>query len=269
MLELAKRIADNLAATVTCVVLGLLAAQYMRQSHFSMPGAGTQLGQICGWVGFAIIIFLTSYSIRKRWQILWPGSLETWLRWHTFLGTLAIGAVLVHSGFRLGGIFEAGSLVVLIATVISGLFGVLLFLRIPNMLSFLDTRQRVADLPAEIARSVAEMRKMAEVCPESLRATVERELVDRVVRSKVFGRRRDLISSTELLRMAGLSRPDEGTEVIERLCELAAEVAEKKRQVALYSYVKLIEAAGLHIHVALTTALLFLVGAHLFTVWYY
>jgi len=44
---------------------------------------------------------------------------------------------------------------------------------------------------------------------------------------------------------------------------------EKRRQAALHWHVKLIEAAGLHIHVALTTALLFLVAAHLFTVWYY
>lgn len=266
---LARRIAENLPAIVTCVVLVIVTAQYIRHASLAIPTGGTQLGRVYGWIGLALIVFLASYSLRKRWQVLWPGSLEAWLRWHTFLGILALGLIFLHSGFRTGGIFEAGSLIMLTATVISGILGLFVFVLIPPLFSALDTRTRVPDLPEEIATTMAEIRQIGESCSEPARAFVERDLLERLAHSRVSWRKPELRASEELLRDVVSSLSGERTEVINRLRELAADVMEKRRQAALHWHVKLIEAAGLHIHVALTTALLFLVAAHLFTVWYY
>jgi len=265
----ARRIRGELPAVATCVVLVLFAAWYPRHTCVAVPTGDTQLGRFYGWISLALVVFLASYSLRKRWQILWPGSLETWLRWHLFLSVLALALVSLHSGFRFGGAFEAGSLVLLTATVINGLLGVVLFMFIPSLLSALDTRSRVADLPEEIAGAMDEIRQIAHNCSQPLRTVVEREVLGELERPGVSWRKRELAASEELLRTLGSSRFDEDTEVLKRLCELAAEVVDKHQQVALHRNTKLIEAAGLHIHVALTTALLFLVAAHLFTVWYY
>ncbi len=256
-------------AIATCIALVVFAALYLKETQVSIPAGGTPLSRFYGWTGLGLTLFLTCYSLRKRWQILWPGSLEAWLRWHVFLSVLALAVVLFHSGFRFGGTFEAGTLILLTAITINGFLGIVMFMLIPPMLSAFDTRSRVEDLPEEVAGAITQMHRLSETYSGPLREAVERDLLDRLECPRTSWRKARLPTSEDLLQSVGLSVADEKTEVLDQLHELAASVMEKQRHITLNRRVKLIEAAGLHVHVALTTALLFLVAAHLFSVWYY
>ncbi len=131
------------------VAVVLITAGYLALIVYSrvLPVAASALGQAMGVSGF-ILMLMTEvlYSVRKRMQRAagW-GSLQSWLRFHIFTGIVGPYLVLLHTGWRFGGL--AGFVALMTGVVVvSGFFGRYLYNRVPRSGSG-------AELPGDFAEA--------------------------------------------------------------------------------------------------------------------
>ncbi len=104
-------------------------------------GGGTLPGLSFGIVGGAIIVFeflLWPRKMVRAWRV---GRAEAWLRAHIWLGLLTVPLIVLHSGFRWGGLLSTMLLAMFLIVIASGVAGLLLQQLLPTVM--LD------ELPAE------------------------------------------------------------------------------------------------------------------------
>ena len=95
---------------------------------------GTPLGLIFGAISFAIFIFATLFSVRKK-AVLWRvGTVQRWMRAHIWLTLLTIPLVILHSGFRLGGPMTTLLVSLYTIVMVSGIYGLILQHQMPHMM---------------------------------------------------------------------------------------------------------------------------------------
>src|SRR5438552_11673809 len=95
---------------------------------------GTPLGLTYGAIAFAIFIFATLFSVRKR-VVLWRlGTLQRWMRSHIWLTLLTIPLVVFHSGFRLGGPMTTLLIALYVIVMVSGIYGLALQHQMPRIM---------------------------------------------------------------------------------------------------------------------------------------
>ena len=95
---------------------------------------GTPLGLTYGTIAFAIFIFATLFSVRKR-VVLWRlGTLQRWMRSHIWLTLLTIPLILLHSGFRLGGPMTTLLMALYVIVMVSGIYGLALQHQMPHIM---------------------------------------------------------------------------------------------------------------------------------------
>lgn len=120
--------------------LGLLAAASGAYAVYARtaldgPRGGSVPGLLFGVAGSALMIYAGLISARKKaptWQV---GSAQTWLRGHLWLGSLSVPLILFHAGFRWGGPLEQALLLVFVAIVASGVFGLVLQQFVPRQIT--------------------------------------------------------------------------------------------------------------------------------------
>jgi hypothetical protein len=121
---------------------------------------GSLIGLWYGIGGTALMIYAALLSLLRRvpaWW--WIGSRRAWLRGHVWLGTLSGLLILYHSGFRWGGPLERVLWVLLLLTLGTGFFGLLLQQFLPRAL----TTRIASEAPYEqIPHLCAVMRRKAD-----------------------------------------------------------------------------------------------------------
>jgi len=108
----------------------LIIAVLATTAHLVMPSgsiAGRRLDFLLGVCGTGMMLFAGLLPLRKKlkktkWPIL---GLQTWLKGHVWFGLLSMLMVLLHAGFRWGGLLTTALLVVLTAILLSGIAGLL------------------------------------------------------------------------------------------------------------------------------------------------
>lgn len=117
-----------MAATLVYLVLNQL-----------RPGGltgGSVAGLWFGILGSLLMIYAGLLSaLRKVPSWWWIGSRKVWLRGHIWLGLLSGWLIVLHSSFRWGGLLERLLWVVLILTLATGVFGLLLQQFVPRILT--------------------------------------------------------------------------------------------------------------------------------------
>src|SRR5690349_8295129 len=76
-----------------------------------------------GWTGMSLAVMAAGLSARKRLAYQGAGRMSTWLKAHIYLGIVSAFAILLHSGFRAGGLLTTVLLAMFSLTVVSGLMG--------------------------------------------------------------------------------------------------------------------------------------------------
>jgi hypothetical protein len=112
----------------TLIAAAVLTASYVLYLRASPDGprGGSIPGLLYGIAGAVLMLGVGLISVRKR-LARWPiGRARTWLRAHIWLGLLAVLLILFHAGFRFGGPLETVLMLVLVAIVVSGLFGLVM-----------------------------------------------------------------------------------------------------------------------------------------------
>ncbi|HEY3897591.1 MAG TPA: hypothetical protein VGM54_03205 [Chthoniobacter sp.] len=105
----------------------------------------TPLGLIFGILTLAIFLFASALGIRKK-RRTWPlGHVRHWLMAHIWLTILTIPLVLFHCGFHVGGLQARWLIVLYVAVMISGFFGLAVQQFIPRMMREQLSREMVFD----------------------------------------------------------------------------------------------------------------------------
>jgi hypothetical protein len=87
----------------------------------------------------------------------WGGRLQTWYYWHLMLGCLSILLILTHAGFRFGNLIAVLALICLIGVVATGIWGYLIYQRVPTALTKVE--ERVEKTPEELREDLQEVQR--------------------------------------------------------------------------------------------------------------
>jgi hypothetical protein len=123
---------------------------------------GTPVGLVFGTIAFAIFIFATLFSARKR-VVLWRlGTLQRWMRAHIWLTLLTVPLVLLHSGFRLGGPMTMLLMTLYTIVMVSGIYGLILQHYMPHImkerLAAETVFEQIPHIRAQLVAAAAKLR---------------------------------------------------------------------------------------------------------------
>jgi len=135
-----------LGALIACLVQGwdyyaLASSQRPFHPQHSVLRPSGHMGLIWGVIGAALILFNLSYLLRRRligWH--WLGSLRTWLGLHMMTGLIAALAAILHSTLTVSSPLAALAFWCLLLTAVTGLSGILIYLRLSLSLEGHETR---------------------------------------------------------------------------------------------------------------------------------
>jgi hypothetical protein len=120
------------------VAIGLCALSivaYVWHDPLSPPNGGTWLGYTLGGIGAALILWLTALGVRKRSYSSSLGTLRGWTSAHIYLGLALIVVATLHTGFQFGWNLHTLCYVLMMIVIGSGIFGMVVYLRYPQLMS--------------------------------------------------------------------------------------------------------------------------------------
>jgi hypothetical protein len=120
------------AALALCVLCSVL---YYWHEPAEPPNGGTWLGYTLGTLGALLILWLLALGVRKRSYRSTLGTVRGWLSAHVYLGLALLIVVTLHSGFQFGWNVHTFAYVLMCIVIASGLFGVVAYLRYPQLMS--------------------------------------------------------------------------------------------------------------------------------------
>lgn len=159
---------------LTLTVLSL--AIYFSQPDSLPPNGGSWQGYTLGGIGAALILWLAALGIRKRRYYSRTGTVEGWTSAHVYLGTALLIVALLHGAFQFGWNIHTLSFVLMTAVIISGFFGVLMYLVYPRRLARVRAGRRRKEWLAELNELDIRIRDAARGCEARTREVVESAL---------------------------------------------------------------------------------------------
>jgi hypothetical protein len=154
----------------------LAAAAYLWHEPPLKPHGGTWLGYTLGTVGALLILWLMWYGVRKRRYRSTSGTVQGWLSAHVYLGMALIVVVTLHTGFELGWNVHTLAYVLMLTVVGTGLYGVVLYLRVPGAMTENLGTETLAGILLKLNDVDREMRSRALSLPDTLFALVDRSV---------------------------------------------------------------------------------------------
>lgn len=149
MLDYANR--RYLKVAVVLCVLSIVA--YAWHDPLSPPNGGTWLGYTLGGIGAALILWLTALGVRKRSYSSSLGTLRGWTSAHIYLGLALIVVATLHTGFQFGWNLHTLCYALMIIVIASGIFGMVVYLRYPQLMS----RNRAGSKPDVLLEEINDL----------------------------------------------------------------------------------------------------------------
>ena len=160
-------------AILLCAVAS---AVYLWHEPPIKPYGGTWLGYTLGTLGALLILWLLWYGVRKRRYGSRVGTVQGWLSAHVYLGTALIVVVTLHTGFELGWNVHTLAYVLMLLVIVSGFYGVFVYLRVPRAMTENLGEDTLQALMLRIADLDREMHDRALSLPDALVGLVDRSV---------------------------------------------------------------------------------------------
>jgi predicted membrane channel-forming protein YqfA (hemolysin III family) len=250
-------------------------AIYFNYSKEEFPHGGSPIGLAYGTIGYALILLLAFFGIRKRWYRSTFGTLEQWLQSHIYLGLLVLVILLFHTGGRFNDKVAVATLVLVIIVVASGIVGAILYVTVPRLLTEVESNLTVADLSDQLNQLGRNMARIA-----SGRSGPFQRIHDELEKQAtpgplagwtlVFSRlaRRRKQDAGDWARLLGLV-PKEEQEDLRQMLVLSRQRRELLLRLIFQQRYKNVLEFWLYIHVPFTIALLLFALVHIAAVFYY
>ena len=159
------------------VVLATVAAgAYLWHEPPLKPYGGTWLGYTLGTVGAILILWLMAYGMRKRRYSSRMGTVQGWLSAHVYLGVTLVVIVTLHTGFELGWNVHTLAYVLMLVVVVSGLYGVFFYMRVPPAMTANLGEETLDSLLLQVGDIDREVREKALSLPDDLFKLVDRSV---------------------------------------------------------------------------------------------
>ncbi|HUP46348.1 MAG TPA: hypothetical protein VM779_12640 [Thermoanaerobaculia bacterium] len=257
------------------VLLTLVVGIYGWYARDEFPHGGSPVGLAFGIAGFALILLLAFFGIRKRWYRSSFGTLEQWLQSHIYLGLLTMVILLLHTGGRFHDRVAVATLVLGAIVVGSGIVGAVFYVTIPRLLTEVEsnlTPREISDQLNQLARSMARIatgrsaafqRVFHELMKESTPGWMAgwRLLLLRM-------RRRELHDGGDWSALVGLV-PREEQDDLRQMLVIARQRRELLLRLLYQQRYKNVLEAWLYVHIPFTVALLIFSLLHVVAVFYY
>ncbi|MBV9931879.1 MAG: hypothetical protein JO013_13170 [Alphaproteobacteria bacterium] len=226
---------------------------------------GTAFGYVLGTVATLLILWLTLLGLRKRAMTPGRWSLKGWTSAHVWLGLSLTVLATLHSGLRFGPDVHTLAWGLMMAVILSGLYGIAVYAALPPALG--DSRAEMTR--PQMVDALAKLDVQLEAAAQPL------ALADAAVVRKALAE--DPFAAGLLRRLSGSDARSATRRAIVALAPAgdAALLAVLERKVAALGQIRrhlriraLLE-VWLYVHVPLTFALLAALAAHILSVFFY
>lgn len=123
------------------------------------PGGGSRVGLVLGLLAGLIFCFEAALPLRRtRWfrTVRVVGNGRLWMKAHIWLGLLTVPLVVLHSGFRTGGLFTTWFMCIFGIVIVSGVVGLTLQNVVPRMMLELVHEETIFSQIPVISRQMVE-----------------------------------------------------------------------------------------------------------------
>jgi hypothetical protein len=261
-------------------VASFVAYVWHRNQEFSTPGGvgygGTWMGYTLGGIASLLILWLLWLGIRKRRYRASSSSLQGWVSAHVYFGVAALFIALLHSGFEFGLNLHSLTLSLLALVVVSGIYGVLIYVRVPAYMTGKIGQDSLEGLFRQIHVTDLQARKAALQLSDEFNTLIVQAAegtrmsgawFDTYVRARLRPCPTDLAVSKMQLLVANLKddQARQGREVFALMVSRQAAVRAVRQELRSLASLK----RWLLWHVPLSVALLFALAAHIVSVFIY
>lgn len=264
-------------AKVSGGLCGLAVLAYALVDQAPRANGGTALGYALGTLGLGLIVWLSLIGLRKRIITTRAFSLKAWTSAHVYLGLSLIVIGTLHAGFQLGLNVHTLAYVLMMIVILSGIYGVVAYARLPaqlsanrgeatqpQMLEAIRTLDRQLDTAAQpLGKAEADIVRLSlEAC--DVAGGLWARLTGRHARC---GNARALgLVRTQVNAQMREGRPDAALAQILFLLERKdAALAQARRHIRMKTKLEI----WLYVHVPMTVALLVALTAHVLSVFIY
>ena len=257
------------------VLLIAVVGVYFYNSGREFPHGGSTLGLAYGTIGYALILLLAFFGIRKRWYRSRFGTLEQWLQSHIYLGILALVILLFHTGGRFKDKVAVATLILVGIVVFSGIVGAVLYVTIPRLLTEVESELTVAEISDQLNQLARQMARIASGHSEPFQR-IYNQLIGESLPGWLGGwgllisrlaRKKGKVAS-ELPQMLALVPKNEEAELRQMLVVSRQRKELLIRMLFQQRYKNILE-AWLYIHVPFTIALLVFALVHIAAAFFY
>ena len=262
---------------IALVLSALAIAVYALTDPQPRPNGGSFAGYLLGTLGAAIIVWLSLIGLRKRIITSKPFSLKAWTSAHVYLGLSLIVIGTLHTGFQLGWNVHSLAYVLMMFVIISGIYGIIAYARLPEQLS----ANRGETTQPQMLEAIRALDRQLDTAAQPLgkdeadtvRMSLESTSVGGNLWQRLTGsqpncgttRARQAIQATVNQQMR-TGKPDARlTQILFLLERKEAALAQARRHIRMKTQLEI----WLYIHVPVTFALLAALTAHILSVFLY
>ena len=262
---------------VAMLLMLVAVVAYVIHEPLKVPNGGTWLGYTLGTIGAVLILWLTWFGVRKRRYGPGAWRLEAWLSAHVYLGLSLTIVATLHTGFQFGWNVHTLAYALMLAVIVSGVFGVYAYQRYPSLMTENRRGLTLNDLFSQIAELDQQIREAAQPLGDEVNRVVldaaQTSGVGGGVWRQLSGRDPRCATALALGRMRGLANDGGGGEReaagMRQLVTLLTRKDELLMRARQDVQMKALMDIWLFFHVPLTFALLAALLAHVFSVIYY
>lgn len=239
------------------------------------PNGGSLIGYTLGVIAALLIMWLTLLGVRKRAISQGNWKLKGWTSAHVYLGLSLIIIATLHTGFQFGWNVHTLAYALMMAVIISGLFGIYYYVTIPEEMSQNRAESSQADMLGELADIDRQLEEVAQPLSQPfvgwIQSAVTKTKITGGLMTRLSGQvKRDATArALAKIREAIPTAPsplDEQLEDVASLLERKSVMLERAR---LHIRYKTLLELWLYFHVPLTFALLAALSAHIISVFFY
>ena len=236
---------------------------------------GSWYGYTLGTIGALLILWLGWFGIRKRRYGIGQMTLQEWLSAHVYLGVSLIIIATLHTGFQFGLNLHTFAYGLMLAVIVSGIFGVVMYIRIPDL-----RNENLAGVTLDqLVSQIADLSEQTQQTAGQLPDDITHALVAAQESVRIGGSARRILAGTDrncpiaaVLQMvtaqaASLIDSDAGT--ARRLVSLLARQSQLLEQVRREVRFRALLEVWLYLHIPLTIGLIAALGAHVVVVFFY
>ena len=264
-------------AAITMTLVSFAGAAMLLDDTPTGPSGGTALGYLLGTVSALIMVWLTLFRARKYAYFSRGLSLRAWLALHVYLGLALLLLVPMHAGFRFGWNVHTASFAATVGTVITGLIGVLIYVRIPRLMTLNRMGATLDGLIEQVATLDSNAIRLAALLPD----VTARAVLDSIEKTRIGGLWWERLIGAQSARVAykalrTVSSPevvlnisDDEREKLAGITEILSEKIKLLERIDLDLRYQGWLIVWLYLHVPLAFATLASVAVHVFLVFYY